>query len=315
MRTLILNSSNVVAGSNNSKFLYSFPQGGYVFKDDLIAIQEISMYFSTFNITTAYNNNSFSYIWIDGTTHIVNIPNSFLQVSELNELLQSVMISNTHYLVNSTTNEFVYLLEMVVNQPQYAVQLNEYVINTALATANTWVLPSGATWVLPTNLICPYFVIPSNNFGKLIGFVAGQYPSGAITGTPPAQIQTPAFSGAQSQLSSIAPQITPYSSFLVFCSLVNNRAVIPSQLIYTLTPTGATFGALQSYQPTAELGWNKIEDGNYTSFTIEFRDQLGNPISIQDPNTTITLYTKNRNDASPYDTQSRLAGMMAVGGK
>jgi len=313
MRTLILNSSNVVAGSGNSKFLYTFPQGGYVFKDDLIAIQEVSMFFSTFNITASYNNNTFSYIWIDGTTHTVNIPDSFLQVSDLNELLQSVMIGNSHYLVNSTTGDYVYLLEMVINQPLYAVQLNEYVISTTIATANSWVLPAGATWVLPTNPILPYFVIPTNNFGKLIGFNAGQYPAGAITGVPPAQTQTPAFTGAQSQLSSVSPQITPYSSFLVFCSLVNNRAVIPSQLIYTFTPTNATFGALQSYQPTAELGWNKIEDGNYTSFTIEFRDQLGNPVIIQDPNTTITLYTKNRNDASVYDTQTKIMGMM--GGK
>jgi len=295
MKTLILNAQNVVPDGTNSKFVYSFPQGGYVFKNDLIAVQEISMYFSAFNITTAYNNNRFSYIWIDGTTHIVNIPNSFLQVSDLNAYLQSAMELNTHYLINTTNGNFVYLLEMVVNQSRYAVQVNNYVVSVALATANTWVRPAGATWVLPTNLILPYLVIPAdNNFGLLIGFAPGQYPAGVITGVPPAQIQTPAFTGAQSELSSVAPQITPYSSFLVFCSLVNNRAVIPSQLVYSFTPTNSTFGALQVYSPTAELGWNKIEDGVYNSFIIEFRDQLGRQVAFQDPNTLITLYTKNR---------------------
>jgi hypothetical protein len=49
-KTLILNSSNVVSGSGNSKFVYNFPQGGYTFKDDIIAIQEIAQYFSAFNI-------------------------------------------------------------------------------------------------------------------------------------------------------------------------------------------------------------------------------------------------------------------------
>jgi hypothetical protein len=294
MKTLILNSSNVVQGSNNSKFQYTFPQGGYTFSNDLIAIQEISQYFSCFNISTLYNNNSFSYIWIDGTTHTVLIPNSFLQVSQINEYLQSVMISQTHYLIDSNGDN-VYLLEMVVNQSQYAVQLNEYIISVALAASYTWVLPVGATWVLPTNPIVPYFVIPTtNNFGALIGFAGGQYPSGSITGVPPAQTQTPAFVSAQSQLSSVAPQITPYSSFLVYCSIVNNRAVIPSQLIYTYTPTNSTFGALQVFSPTAELGWNKIENGVYSSFTIEFRDQLGRPVAFQDPNTTITLYTRSR---------------------
>lgn len=301
MKTLILSSNNVVYGSNNSKFTYNFPQGGYEFKNDLIAIQEIAQYFSCFNITVNYNNNSFSYIWVDGTSWTVNIPDSFLQVKDINEYLQSIMIANKHYLLTST-GSYVFLLEMVINQPRYAVQLNEYLISTAIATANTWTLPAGATWVLPTNPIVPYFVIPStNNFGALIGYTAGQYPSGVIAGVPPAQTQTPAFTSAQSQLSSIAPQITPYSSFQVLCSIVNNRAVIPSQLIFTYTPTNATFGALQTYQPNAELGWNKIENGTYTQLTIEFRDQLGMPVAFQDPNTTITLYTKNRDELSVYD--------------
>jgi hypothetical protein len=294
MKTLILNAQNVVQDGTNSKFLYNFPQGGYTFRNDLIAVQEISMFFSAFNVSAAYNNNQFSYIWIDGTTHIVNIPNSFLQVSDLNAYLQSIMVANTHYLIN-TIGDNVYLLEIVVNQSLYAVQINNFVISAALATTKTWVLPVGATWVLPTNLILPYLVIPANNdFGLLIGFTAGQYPAGTITGAPPAQIQTPAYTGAQSELSSFAPQITPYSSFLVYCSLVNNRAVIPSQLVYSFTPTGSTFGGLQVFSPTAELGWNKVEDGVYNSFIIEFRDQLGRQVTFQDPNTLITLYTRNR---------------------
>jgi hypothetical protein len=297
MKTLILNGNDVVVGSNNSKFIYNFPQGGYTFVDgDVIAIQEIAMYFSAFNITTAYNNKSFSYIWVDGTTNLVSIPDSYLQVADINAFLQSVMYANGHYLIDANGN-YVYLLEMVVNQAQYAVQVNNYVISVALATTNVWVLPPAPTWVLPTNLILPYLVIPStNNFGKLIGFTAGQYPAGTITGPPPAQVQTPAFTSAQSTLSTVAPQITPYSSFLVFCSLVNNKAVIPSQLVFSFTPTNATFGALQTYSANAELGWNKITAGQYNSFVVEFRDQLGQAIQFQDPNTLITLYTKNESE-------------------
>lgn len=298
MKTLILNSENVVAGSGNSKFVYNFPQGGYTFVDgDMIAIQEIAQYFSAFNITTAYNNKSFSYIWVNGLTYQVNIPDSFLQVADINAFLQSVMYANGHYLIDTNGN-YVYLLELVVNQAQYAVQLNCYVISVALAATNVWVLPPAPTWVLPNNLILPYLVIPStNNFGKLIGFAAGQYPAGTITGVPPAQVQAPAFTSAQSILSTVAPQITPYASFLVFCSLVNNKAVIPSQLVFSFTPTDATFGALQKYSANAELGWNKITAGQYNSFVVEFRDQLGQSIQFQDPNTLITLYTKNESEA------------------
>jgi hypothetical protein len=294
MKTLILNASNVAPGTFNSKFIYNFPQGGYTFKDDFIAVQELAMYFSAFNITTNYNNYRFSYIWIDGTQVNITIPDSFLQVAGLNEYMQYIMIQNKHYLIDSAGN-FVYLLELVVNQARYAVQINSFLVSTAIATANSWTLPAGATWVLPTASILPYFIVPATGgFGDLIGYEPGQYPAGTITGVPPAQVQTPSYASSQSILSTKAPQITPYSSFLVYCSLVNNRAVIPNQLIFSFTPTDSTFGALQSYKPNAELGWNKVEDGNYTQFSIEFRDQLGRPAYFQDPNTLITLLTKNK---------------------
>jgi hypothetical protein len=298
MKTLILNSSNVVQDGTNTRFIYTFPNGGYEFKDDYIAVQELSQYFSAFNITSVYNNKSFSYIWVDGTINTITIPDSFLQVKDINAYMQSIMFANKHYLT-TTTGDFVYLLEMVVNQARYAVQVNNYIISSTIATTNSWSLPAGATWVLPTNPILPYLVVPSNNnFGKLIGYEAGQYPAGTITGTPPAQVQSPAFTSAQSSLSQIAPQITPYSSFLVFCSLVNNKAVIPNQLVFSYTPTDATFGALQKYSPDAELGWNKIDNGVYNSFIIEFRDQLGRPVFFKDPNSLITLLTKNKYEMS-----------------
>jgi hypothetical protein len=296
MKTLILNSSNIVQDGTNSKFVYQFPQGGYIFKDDLIAVNSISQYFSSFNISTTYQNNSFSYIWVDGTTNAVSIPNGYYSVAQLNAFLQSILYANKHYLLTSA-GQIVYLLELVINQSRYAVSLNSYLISVAIATANTWTLPAGATWVLPTNSILPYLVVPStNNFGALIGFSAGQFPAGVIAGVPPAQTQTPAFTVSQSILSTTAPQITPYSSFLVYCSLVNNRSTIPSQLLYSFTPTGAVFGALQEYAPQSELAWNAVQDGNYTQFTVEFRDQLGRTVTFQDPNTLITLITKNKDE-------------------
>jgi hypothetical protein len=217
-----------------------------------------------------------------------------MQIKDINAYMQSIMVANNHYLIDGA-GDYVYLLEMVINQALYAVQVNNYIISTTIATTNGWTLPAGATWVLPTNPILPYLVIlAGNNFGELIGFEAGQYPAGTITGVPPAQVQTPAFTSAQSSLSTKAPQVTPYSSFLVFCSLVNNKAVIPNQLVFSYTPTNATFGALQSYKPNAELGWNKVEDGVYNQFSIEFRDQLGRPVVFKDPNSLITLLTKNK---------------------
>lgn len=296
MKSLILNSRNIKANSGNSIFIYNFPSGSFQVKDDYIAIAEISMYWSAFNITAGYRNNQFSYTWVDGTIHQVIFPDGYYEVSNINEYLQFTMIQNGHYLINTSSGDFVYLLEMVINQSQYAVQINNYVISSTLATTNGWSLPSTPLWQLPTALILPYITIPANNeFGLLIGYTAGQYPAGTITGLQPNQVQTPAFTSAQSELSDLSPQITPYSSVLVFCSLVNNTAVVPSQLLFSFTPTDAGFGSLQNFK-TYEFAWNKCSDGSYPQFTIEFRDQLGRALVFEDPNTLITLVLKNRDD-------------------
>jgi len=291
-KSILINSSNIVANTNNSTFEYNFPQGGVVFRDDLVAVQQVSIYNSVFNITSANSNNSFSYIWVDNTTTTITIPDSYLDCAGINAYLQSIMYSNTHYLTDADGN-IVYLLELVVNQARYAFQINSYLISTAIATANTWTIASGATWVLPTNSILPMFVVPATNIASLIGFTAGSYPTTTITGSPPAQVQTPAYTASYSALSSIAPQIIPTPTYLGVCNLVQNKLAIPSQLIYSLTIEGVSFGSLYVNQISDPV-FNDIADGQYTSLRFSFVDTTGNYIKFNDPNTMILLIIKNR---------------------
>ena len=294
VKTLILTSRNIVANTSNSVFQYDFPLGGVTFKDDFIAVQQISLYNSVFNISSANNNNTFSYTWVDGSVVNITIPDSYLSLEGINQFLQSIMINNKHYLT-TTTGDNVYLLELVVNPSKYAYQLNSYVISATLATTNSWSLPAGATWVLPTNLICPIFTVPNTQFQSLIGYSAGNYPNATISGTPPAQTQSPAYTSAQSFLSTTAPQIIVQPNFLCICSLVNNRFAIPSQLLTTITPVGVGFGEL-FVQQFNDLAYNRIENGVYNNFTFRFVDTLGNPIQFQDPNIVILLNIKNRDE-------------------
>ena len=57
-KTIILNTANIVENSNNTKLVYNFPSGGYSFKNDMIALQSVYQYFSIFNITSDYGNNT-----------------------------------------------------------------------------------------------------------------------------------------------------------------------------------------------------------------------------------------------------------------
>ena len=279
-KTIILNTSNIVENSNNTKLVYNFPSGGFTFKNDMIALLSLYQYFSIFNITSDYGNNSFSYTWFDGVEYSFTIPDGYYEISDLNSYFQSIMIANTHYMTNSA-GQSIYFLEFVVNTARYAVQINSYPLDTDIQSSNGYILPSGATWSVPTTSTLSQFNVNTSGFGEVLGYEIGSYPTTQVGST------------TSSFLSSVAPQITPYSSILVSCNLVNNRAVIPSNILSSYTPLGTNIGSLFKFEPNY-LQFADVEDGQYTQLVLEFRDQLSRPIIIRDPNMLMTLYTETK---------------------
>ena len=279
-KTIILTTANIKENSNNTKLVYNFPSGGYSFKNDMIAVLSIYQYFSIFNITSDYGNNTFSYVWFDGVEYIITIPDGYYEISDLNSYFQSIMIANTHYMTNSA-GQFIYFLEFIVNTSRYAVQINSYPLDTTIQSTNGYILPSGATWSVPATTTLSQFNVNTSGFGEVLGYEIGSYPD------------TQVGSSTLSFLSSKAPQITPYSSILVSCNLVNNRAVIPSNILTSYTPLGTSIGSLFTFEPNY-LQFADVEDGQYTQLVLEFRDQLSRSIVIRDPNMLITLYTETK---------------------
>jgi hypothetical protein len=294
MRTLILNSANIVDGTNNSILSYEFAGGNInLKKGQKVALASLQMYYSTFNITAANRNNSFSYRWIDGVVYNVLVPDGFYDIPALNNFLHFVMVQNKHYLVTSTGNN-VYFITLGVNPTRYAAEVNCFGISVALAATNVWVLPAGATWVLPTNFIVPELIVGTNNFGLVIGFAAGSYPNAVIAGVPPAQTQTPAYTTDQQFLSSFTPQVSPVASFILTCNLVNNNYAVPNNLIYSFAPQG-TIGQQFTIAPN-QLVFIDILPAQYNRFNIQFIDQDFRPVAIQDPNMIIQLIISDEGD-------------------
>jgi hypothetical protein len=294
MRTLILNNSNIVEGTNNSILSYEFAGGNInLKKGQKIALASLQMYYSTFNITSANNNNSFSYVWVDGVVYPVLIPNGFYDIDALNNFLHFTMVQNGHYLVTAAGDN-VYFMTLGTNPSLYAVEVNCFGISVALAAANVWVLPASPTWVLPTNFIVPELVVGTNNFGLVIGFVAGTYPNAVIAGVPPAQTQTPAFTTDQQFLSTITPQVTPLSSFILTCSLINNNYAVPNNLIYSFAPQG-TIGEQFTIAPNQYVFIDCLP-AQYSRFQVSFIDQNFRPVAIQDPNMIIQLVVSDPDD-------------------
>ena len=279
-KTIILTTANIEENSNNTKLVYNFPSGGYTFKNDMIALQSVYQYFSIFNITSDYGNNTFSYTWFDGVEYTITIPDGYYEISDLNSYFQSIMIANTHYMTNSA-GQFIYFLEFIVNTSRYAVQINSYPLDATIQSTNGYILPSGASWSVPTTSTLSQFNINTSGFGEVLGYEIGSYPSNQTGST------------TASFLSSVAPQITPYSSILVSCNLVNNRAVIPSNILSSYTPLGTSIGGLFKFEPNY-LQFADVEDGQYTQLVIELRDQLSRSIIIRDPNMLMTLYTETK---------------------
>lgn len=286
MRTLIVSGQNVVSNGFNDTYTYRFPVGAVEFKDDQVAVSSINMYYSWFNITSSttgslYNNNSFQYVWYNASgssTYTITIPDGYYSIDDLNAYLQSQMVANGHYLVNSLS-EYVYYLEFVENSSQYAVQFNSYPIPTSLPSGYT----NPASITFPATATTPQIIILStNNFDDVIGFNSGTYPS-------------PTQSTNYSKTSDYTPQVSPVSSLVLSCNLLNNRYAIPSTLLYSFSPAGTSFGSLISIQPP-ELSFVDIQDGSYTEFTVQFFDQALDRIAIKDSNLVIMLTIKNKNE-------------------
>ena len=300
MRTLILNSSNIVAGSNNSVFRYVFPAGNVEFiKGDKLALASLQMFYSTFNLTAQQGNNAFKYVWVDGVEYDVIFPDGFYDAQSINEYLHQTQLVNKHYLIENSNGNFVWFNTIGVNVSTYTIEINCFNMNATLypigIATGQYSFPAGATWLVPTANIVPMIRILTNNFRYVIGYNAGYYPTGVaptylpavITGTPPAQTQTPTYTTIQSFSSAFVPQITPLSSYTLTCSLINNNYAVPNTLLYSFAPQGA-FGEQFTLAPN-QYSFLDIQTGQYNGFLIQFTDQNNLPVSIQDPNIVILL--------------------------
>ena len=315
MRNFILNSSNIVPNSNNSKLIYQFSGGGITIKKgQRVALASVQMYYSTYNISAAQGNNVFNYTWFDGTNNVVTIPDGFYDADGLNNFLRFTMLANNHYLSITLTGEIVYFLAISTNSTFYSIQLDCFIMNTTLFAPGTYSVPAGATWVIPTGAAspCPMFEILNNGFQYIVGFAVGYYPQGnpqppnppaavpygtTTYGAAPTYIQAPAYTTNQafiSKDSGLVPQITPLSSFILTCSLVNNNYAVPNNLLYSFAPDGA-FGSQFTIAPNQYV-FIDANDGLYTAFELRFTDQNGFPVAIQDPNYVIMIIIADRNE-------------------
>jgi hypothetical protein len=295
MRTIVLNRSNLVGDGLNNKMIYQFP-GSVIFKDTYIAVSQISMYYSWYNVSSALKNNILQYTWRVGTTtttFTITIPDGLYEIAVLNELLQFAMIQNGHYLVNPS-GQNVYYLEILVNPSRYAVQLNTFLVPIALPAG--WTQP--ASWSgYSTLTFNPQFILPAK-MNELLGFSVNYTTDQNVSNgyTPPSgqDYISKLANGTLSYISTTAPDIQPNSSVLISVSNIDNQYSQPSSILYSIVPNVA-IGEIINEKPP-QFAWNKLIDGTYNQLRLTFLGTDLNPIKINDPSITILLVIKDKGE-------------------
>jgi hypothetical protein len=298
MFIIVFNQSNIVQDGQNNKLVYKFPNSVNL-KDKYIAVSEISIYYSWFNIATIYNNNYFTYTWTAGittTVYTITIPDGLYEINDLNNLIQFECIKNLTYWTNTAGSVNYYPFEMILNPVRYAVQLNTYLIPTSTPVGAA--IPVGFPgW--PGTIQNTVVTIPAK-LNTIIGFTAGfvsfnnfNNPIGIPTTT--AYVQKDQTTGTISYLSTQAPQVQPNNSVIFSLSGINNPYTQPSSVIYSLNPNVGV--GEQVFQVPPNFMWCKMIEGTYSELRLTLLGNDLNPLRIQDPNMTFLLTIRDKDES------------------
>jgi hypothetical protein len=298
MFVIVLNQTNIVQDGGNNKLVYKFPNS-VKFKDMYIAVSSIAMFYSWPSISALQNNNTFTYTWTSGsttTTYTILIPDGTYNISDINSYLQFVCINNGTYWISSA-GEYIYPFNLTVNVTRYAIQLNTYLIPTTLPTGA--VAPSNFAG-LPTITQNCVVSFPSA-FNIIVGYSADFASNANLnnTYTPTSSLSTNYASktstGIISYLSNISPQVQPNSNILFSISNISNPYAQPSSIIYSLNPAGVSTGELISDKPP-NFTWSKLIDGTYNEIRLTLLGVNLIPLQINDPNMTIILSIRDKDE-------------------
>ena len=187
------------------------------------------------------------------------------------------MISQGHYLYNTATGQNIYYISLLTNATFYT---NSFILNQIPSS-----LPAGYTnttglFPFSNGGYCPQISILNNNFGSLIGYSTGLYPS------------------VKSTLSNLTtfgntvPNINPVNALVARCNLINNACSSQTDTLDTMSINGASFGANINYVPNYEK-WISLTEGSYDQLILYFQDQNYNTVQANDPNVMISLILRN----------------------
>jgi hypothetical protein len=257
------------------------------------------MFYSWFNVTTASQNNTILFTWDSaGATYTITIPDGLYEIADINGYLQWWFIQNGFYYIDSG-GSYVYMAELIVNGSRYSIQLNTFYNYSAGTLPVGWTTPSNFAGY-PTQRQNPVIVF-NTSFNAIVGYTAGFTSNSNILNayTPPTASSSNNYvskstAGALSYLSNTAPQVQPNSNVLFALSNVNSPYSRPTGIIYSLNPNVAV--GEQVFEVPPNFIWTKLISGFHSSITLTILGTDGKPLIINDPNMTILLSIRDKNE-------------------
>tara|TARA_R110000868_G_scaffold67025_3_gene199144 strand:+ start:1857 stop:2729 length:873 start_codon:yes stop_codon:yes gene_type:complete len=241
-----------------------------------ICLSKANLYYSWPNINSTNNTFSISFPTASATYTDVSITipahTNYASIAELNNYLNTVMIANGMYLINSTTGDYLYWLSLVANPNTYGVSIVQALVPTSLPAGYT--APSGFIGY-PVVSRTLKLTTDTSDFNLLIGYA-----------------KSTVFNGNTSAItydSSMSPQLAPVSSVIMTCNLASNPLALNNDpnIMYTFTTKEVLFGSIINVEPYQNIWYDITSNANI--LILSFTDQNQNPLYIMDPQINILL--------------------------
>ena len=285
IQTLVINNTNTLNNQYN-KYRYTFPQPVNFKEGDAIALNSLMIPYSWYNISSQYNNNTISLL-IPCSNNVIKtlditITNGSYDINSLNYYIQQKLIENGYYLYNKTTNKNVFYIE---NTNLYKIQINLYSIPSSLGSDYSIPISNKGfgSFGLPStsnNIIRVSF--SSLSVGNQIGFISGIYP---LTSNNNANTTL---------LSNKLVNLSPVNSVLINSNVIDNKFNNNSNVFSSFAPFNVDFGS-NIVVDNKNLAFISIKPGTYQYIDIQFNDQNGVDLPMNDNNICLILLLSTDN--------------------
>ena len=265
---LVLSTENYQEETGTIKVDFPYNQD---FKNNQVAVANISLYNSFGNVSSLLGNNKFSIYFPDNLGHTkftFTIPDGFYSMSNFYGFIKEKCDENGLY-VNGANNTKIYQLVLAENSAyQSIIFFKNLPVN---ASQN---MPDNATWSLPNDLNRkPYIDFHTTSLSNIFGF------SQTIIGDGITSIHE----------NDRTPTPRNINSLILTSNLLSDkRGFSQKSDILTAVPIGVDFGSVVT-KVFPKLEWTDIAENQYGFLELKFYDQNLNRVKLLDSNFLIVL--------------------------